>query len=191
MIAVITDLVSRETQNWWNGVVRWCETSGCCLSLLYMSLIEQSWIRSPFIIGLSYTHHCLPFVSVHFHGIITLGDTKETERSVFQVHTIPPPQYIQPPPTPQCTQPPTITQCIQPPTPQCTQPTPQYLNIPNLFLNFCLFVLSRKSYFFNYLATVTTTGDRAANVDLCLALTAFSSEGSFTCHTYCYTGPLF
>jgi hypothetical protein len=45
--------------------------------------------------------------------------------------------------------------------------------------------------FFSYLATVTITGDGAANLDLCLALTAFSSEGSFTCHTYCDTGPLF
>jgi hypothetical protein len=45
--------------------------------------------------------------------------------------------------------------------------------------------------FFSYLATVTITGDRAANLDLCLALTTFSSEGSFTCHTYCDTGPLF
>jgi hypothetical protein len=42
--------------------------------------------------------------------------------------------------------------------------------------------------FFSYLATVTIAGDRAANLDLCLALTAFSSEGSFTCHTYCDTG---
>jgi hypothetical protein len=45
--------------------------------------------------------------------------------------------------------------------------------------------------FFSYLAAVTITGDRAANLDLCLALTAFSSEGSFTCHTYCNTGPPF
>jgi hypothetical protein len=45
--------------------------------------------------------------------------------------------------------------------------------------------------FFSYLATVTITGDRAANLDLCLAHTAFSSEGSFTCHTYCDTGPPF
>jgi hypothetical protein len=36
---------------------------------------------------------------------------------------------------------------------------------------------------FSSLATVTITGDRAANFDLCLALTAFSSEGSSTCHT--------
>jgi hypothetical protein len=42
--------------------------------------------------------------------------------------------------------------------------------------------------FFSYLATVTITGDRAANLDLCLARTAFKSEGSFTCHTYCDTG---
>jgi hypothetical protein len=45
--------------------------------------------------------------------------------------------------------------------------------------------------FFSYLATVTITGDGAAKLDLCWALTAFSSEGSFTCHTYCDTGPPF
>jgi hypothetical protein len=28
-------------------------------------------------------------------------------------------------------------------------------------------------------------------LDLCLALAAFSSEGSFMCHTYCDTGPPF
>jgi hypothetical protein len=33
--------------------------------------------------------------------------------------------------------------------------------------------------FFSYLATVTITGDRAANLDLCLVLTAFSSEERF------------
>jgi hypothetical protein len=45
--------------------------------------------------------------------------------------------------------------------------------------------------FFSYLVTVTITGDGAANLDPCLALTAFSSEGSLTCHTYCDTGPPF
>jgi hypothetical protein len=45
--------------------------------------------------------------------------------------------------------------------------------------------------FFSYLAFVTITGDRAVNLDLCLAPTAFSSEGPFMCHTYCDTGPLF
>jgi hypothetical protein len=54
-----------------------------------------------------------------------------------------------------------------------------------------LFVLSRTINFAANLAAVTIAGDRAANLDLCLALTAFSSEGSFTCHTYCDTGPLF
>jgi hypothetical protein len=39
--------------------------------------------------------------------------------------------------------------------------------------------------------TVTITDDRAANLDLCLALTAFSSGGSFTCQTYCDTEPPF
>jgi hypothetical protein len=45
--------------------------------------------------------------------------------------------------------------------------------------------------FFSYLTTVTIAGDRAANLDLCLELTAFSSEASFTCHNYCDTGPPF
>jgi hypothetical protein len=43
-------------------------------------------------------------------------------------------------------------------------------------------------HFFSYLAVVTISGDRAANLDLCLAFTAFSSEGFLTCHTYCDTG---
>jgi hypothetical protein len=52
----------------------------------------------------------------------------------------------------------------------------------------CLFVcFELHEQFFSYLATVTITGD----LDLCLALTAFSSEGSFTCHTHCDTGPPF
>jgi hypothetical protein len=56
----------------------------------------------------------------------------------------------------------------------------------------CLFVcFESHEQFFSYLATVTIAGDRAANLDLCLGLTAFSSEGSFTCHTYCDTGPPF
>jgi hypothetical protein len=55
----------------------------------------------------------------------------------------------------------------------------------------CLFVLSRRSNFSGFLATVTITNDRAANLDLCLALTAFSSEGSFMQHTNCDKGPLF
>jgi hypothetical protein len=53
----------------------------------------------------------------------------------------------------------------------------------------CLFVcFESHEQYFSYLATVTITGDGAANLDLCLALTAFSSEGSFTCHTHCDTG---
>jgi hypothetical protein len=39
--------------------------------------------------------------------------------------------------------------------------------------------------------TVTFGSDRAANSDLCLGLTAFSSEGSFTWNTYCDTKPPF
>jgi hypothetical protein len=34
-------------------------------------------------------------------------------------------------------------------------------------------------------------GDRAANLDLCLVPMAFRSTSSFTCHTYCDTGPPF
>jgi hypothetical protein len=45
--------------------------------------------------------------------------------------------------------------------------------------------------FFSYQAAVTITGDGAANLDLCLALTAFSSEGPLTCHTFSDTGPPF
>jgi hypothetical protein len=56
----------------------------------------------------------------------------------------------------------------------------------------CLFVcFESHEQFFSCLATITITGERAANLDLCLALTAFGSEGSFTCHTYCNMGPLF
>jgi hypothetical protein len=49
----------------------------------------------------------------------------------------------------------------------------------------CLFSFESHEQFLSYLATVTISGDRAANFDLCLALTAFRSDGSFTCHTYC------
>ena len=38
--------------------------------------------------------------------------------------------------------------------------------------------------FFSYPAAVTITGYRAANLDLCLALTAYSSEGSLLCHVH-------
>jgi hypothetical protein len=40
-----------------------------------------------------------------------------------------------------------------------------------------------------YLAGITIIDDNVANLGLCLALTVFSSEDSFTCHTYCDTGP--
>jgi hypothetical protein len=64
------------------------------------------------------------------------------------------------------------------------------------FLPICRYVclfdsLEHHEQFFSYLAAVTITGDRAANLDLCLALTAFSREDSFMCHTYCDTGPPF
>jgi hypothetical protein len=45
--------------------------------------------------------------------------------------------------------------------------------------------------FFSYPTAVTITGDWAANLDVCLALMPLSSEGSFTCHTYCDKGSQF
>jgi hypothetical protein len=36
-------------------------------------------------------------------------------------------------------------------------------------------------FVFSYLAAVTITGNKAANLDLCLALMAFSSKDSFSC----------
>jgi hypothetical protein len=62
----------------------------------------------------------------------------------------------------------------------------KYAKACSTYFFVCLF-----EQFFSYLVTVTITGDRAANLGLCLALTAFSNEGSFTCHTYCDTGPSF
>jgi hypothetical protein len=56
----------------------------------------------------------------------------------------------------------------------------------------CLFIcFESHEQFFSYLGTVTIAGDRPANLDLHLALTAFSSVGSFTCYTSCDTGPPF
>jgi hypothetical protein len=60
-----------------------------------------------------------------------------------------------------------------------------------LFLLVSLFVcFESQEQFFSYLVTVTIAGDRAANLYLCLAFTASSSEGFFMCHSYCNTGPL-
>jgi hypothetical protein len=64
-------------------------------------------------------------------------------------------------------------------------------NIYKLNYFVCLFCFESHEQFFSYLATVTITGNRAANLDLCLALAAFSSEGSIKCHTYCDMGPPF
>jgi hypothetical protein len=56
----------------------------------------------------------------------------------------------------------------------------------NLIFDFVCLLLHEQ--FFNYLAAVTITGDRAANLDLCLTLLALSSEDSFMCHmTLVYT----
>jgi hypothetical protein len=57
-------------------------------------------------------------------------------------------------------------------------------SLPPMEINHHHICFESQKQFFTYLATVTITGDRAANVDLSLALTAFGSEGSFTCHTY-------
>jgi hypothetical protein len=43
---------------------------------------------------------------------------------------------------------------------------------------FVCFVFSHVSNFFSYPTAVTITGDRAAYLDLCFELKAFSSEGS-------------
>jgi hypothetical protein len=53
-----------------------------------------------------------------------------------------------------------------------------------IFVFVCLFYFESHEQLYSYLATVTI-----AHLDVCLALTAF--EGSFTCHTYCDTGPPF
>jgi hypothetical protein len=56
----------------------------------------------------------------------------------------------------------------------------------------CLFVcIDLSEQVFSYPAAVTITGDRTANSNLCFALMAFSSEGSFSCYTYCDAGPWF
>jgi hypothetical protein len=58
------------------------------------------------------------------------------------------------------------------------------------FRLFVCFELHKK--FSSYLAAVTNTSDRIANLHLCLAFTASSSEGCFfTCHTNCDTRPPF
>jgi ACR3 family arsenite efflux pump ArsB len=57
---------------------------------------------------------------------------------------------------------------------------------------FQIIVYSSLSKFFSYLVAVTITGDSlAASFDLWLALLAFSSDSSFTCHICCNTGTLF
>jgi hypothetical protein len=83
----------------------------------------------------------------------------------------------------------TLCRIIQSPLQSCRS----FLSHTRMYeLMVCLFVcFESHEQFFSYLATVTIAGDRAANLDLCLVLTAFSSEDSFTCHTYCDTGPPF
>jgi hypothetical protein len=58
-----------------------------------------------------------------------------------------------------------------------------------LYKQVCLY--SPLSNLTAFLAAVTITYDSVANFDLCIALTAFSSDGSFTCHTFCDMGPRF
>jgi hypothetical protein len=57
----------------------------------------------------------------------------------------------------------------------------------------CLFVYSHLINCFSYPTVVTIADERAANLDLhvCLALMDFRSEGSFSIHIYCDTGPGF
>jgi hypothetical protein len=57
---------------------------------------------------------------------------------------------------------------------------------------FCLFdCFEPHGQIFIYLTAVTIASDRAVNLDLCLILTAFRSEGTFRYHIYCDTGPQF
>jgi hypothetical protein len=56
----------------------------------------------------------------------------------------------------------------------------------------CLFDCFEPQAIFQLSGPVMITGDIivwATNLDLCLALTTFSSEGSFRCHTCCDLGP--
>jgi hypothetical protein len=62
--------------------------------------------------------------------------------------------------------------------------------VPGGYVVVC-FVLSRTSNFSAIWQLFAIARDRAANLDLCLALAAFSSEGSFMCHTYCDMGSVF
>ena len=50
----------------------------------------------------------------------------------------------------------------------------------------CLADYAERAVVFSYLAAVTLTSYRAANVDLYLALMTLSSEGSLTFYTYMY-----
>jgi hypothetical protein len=50
------------------------------------------------------------------------------------------------------------------------------LTLPQGTLMFLFLCFKSHEQFFSYLATATITGDRAANLDLCLALTAFSTR---------------
>jgi hypothetical protein len=54
------------------------------------------------------------------------------------------------------------------------------LSLRHLPLTVCF---ESREQFVNYLATVAIAGDRTANLDLYLALAAFSSEGSSKCDT--------
>jgi hypothetical protein len=69
-------------------------------------------------------------------------------------------------------------------TPNKTIETP----VVSVTVCFCLFVcLQQHKQHFSYQVAVTIIGGRAANLDLCLALMAVRSEGSFMCHTCCDT----
>jgi hypothetical protein len=63
-----------------------------------------------------------------------------------------------------------------------------YNRVFSFFFSNCLFVYRRRTSNFSAFWRLC---DSAENVDLCLTLVAFSSEGSFTCHTCCNTGRSF
>jgi hypothetical protein len=65
----------------------------------------------------------------------------------------------------------------------------RFIFLDNFVVFVCLFIAAKAV--FNYLVIVTITGDRASSLGLCIALTSFRGEDSFTSHTYCDTGPRF
>jgi hypothetical protein len=66
------------------------------------------------------------------------------------------------------------------------------LNYTNFFVSlFVRLFTALPEQFFSYPAAFSINGNRSANLDLCLAICLFCSEGSFKCHTYCDMRPPF